>query len=179
MVEEILNRRSIRKFTKEELTKEQITMILESARPAPSAHNRQPWSFLVLTEKQKNKIATMMIDKVLNSPTEDASIKHTAEVIMEANQFILILYNGVNKDYERDMDMQSIGAAIENMCLQATKMNIGSLWIGNTNIVKEEITSMLELTGKLVASFALGYPNQSPKQRPRKELEDIVIWMED
>ncbi len=179
MIEEIIRRRSIRKFRAEDLTKEQVNLILESARVAPSAHNRQPWHFVVLTKKQKNEVADKMIEVVTKKQVKDMSILHTAQIIKEANCLILVFYTNPSKEDTRDMDQQSIGAAIENMCLQATKMQIGSLWIGNTYIIKKELEQNYFPSGQLVSSLALGYSNQEPNPRPRKEIKEIVTWMEE
>lgn len=179
MLEEIIKRRSIRKFIDKEISKEQVNFILESARVAPSAHNRQPWHFVVLTKKQKDEVADKMIEVVTKNQIEDASVIHTAQIIKEANKLILVFYTNPSNGDTRDMDQQSIGAAMENMCLQATKMQIGSLWIGNTYVIKKELEQRYFSSGQLVSSLALGYPNQEPKPRPRKDLSEIITWMEE
>ena len=66
------------------------------------------------------------------------------------------------------------------MCLRATDLGIGSLWIRDTVCVAEEVATMLGHNDmELNCALALGYANQSLKQRPRKELKDIVEWYDE
>ena len=105
------------------------------------------------------------------------SVSFTANVIKEAPVLILILKS---KDDEWDRyDALSVGAAIENMCLRSTELNLGTLWIGDTDFVENEILDMTKHNDmELVSSLVIGYPNQEPKMRPRKDLEEIVEYYE-
>lgn len=73
-------------------------------------------------------------------------------------------------------DTLSIGASIENMLLTATEIGLGTLWIANTCYAYKELTEYLETTQQLVGAIALGYADEKPIQRPRKQLEDIVEY---
>ena len=74
-------------------------------------------------------------------------------------------------------DILSIGACVENMCLRATDLGIGSLWIRDTSYVATDIAKMLGHEDlELNCAVSLGIPNQNPNQRPRKELKDIMEW---
>ena len=74
------------------------------------------------------------------------------------------------------MDIQSIGACIENMLLTATDLNIGSLWIGYIVSIESALQSMFNTSDKLVAAIALGHTDKIPKPRPRKTLEECSTW---
>ena len=66
------------------------------------------------------------------------------------------------------------------MCLRATDLGIGSLWIRDTACVSENIAKFVGHEDmELNCALAIGYANQSPKQRPRKELKDIVEWYDE
>ena len=71
--------------------------------------------------------------------------------------------------------MLSIGAFIENMHLKATEMGYGSLWIANTNSIKEDINYISSVGYECVSCLAIGYKDQNPKMRPRKSLEEIMV----
>lgn len=63
------------------------------------------------------------------------------------------------------------------MCLRATNLGIGSLWIRDTVYVADDIAKMLGHEDmELNCDLILGYSNKSPKQRPRKELNEIMEW---
>ncbi len=71
---------------------------------------------------------------------------------------------------------QSAGAAIENMSLAAVNLGLGSLWICDTYFAHEELLAWLGETGGLFAAFAVGYADEAPAARPRKALEETVVW---
>ena len=73
-------------------------------------------------------------------------------------------------------NIQSIGAAIENMLLAATDLGIGSLWICDVFFAYREICQWLDEKGQLIAAVSFGYAEESPSPRPRKELLDVVKW---
>ena len=72
-------------------------------------------------------------------------------------------------------DILSIGGAIENMLLRATDMGLGSLWIGNTSHIEEELKEILKTDLRVVSTVAIGYKNQDPHARPRKNFDEILI----
>ena len=133
--ETIKNRRSIRKFKNTEISKEIIEDLIDCARLAPSAKNRQPWKLVIVTDTIKNQIADIMLEKENSSKISlerqiynaNSSVKATANVMKEASILILVL-----KEYEDNWiigDSLSIGGAIEHICLRATDLGLGSLWI--------------------------------------------------
>ena len=172
----IQERKSIRSYTSQKLSKELIEDILNCGRLAPSAKNRQPWYFVVVEKNIKNKIADLMLEYVENNIQNlKSSVETTAKIIKEVPILVLIL-----KDKNNDTiisDTLSIGARVENMCLRATDLGIGSLWIRDVIYVEDEIIKILNHENReLSCALTLGYTNQIPRQRPKKELEDIVEW---
>ena len=185
-IESIENRRSIRLFKSDNISKEIVEDILNCGRLAPSAKNRQPWYFVVTKGKVKDKIADMMIEYTINNDDTierknlggASSVNPTANVIKQAP--ILVLIFREKNDNWIIGDNLSIGACVENMCLRATELEIGTLWIRDTVYVTEDVAKMLNHENmELNCALAIGYANQSPKQRPRKELKDIVEWYDE
>ena len=161
-------RRSIRHFNNKELLKDKIKEVLKAGILSPSAHNRQPWTFHVINNKEtKNIIGDTLINET------DISTNMTGQVIKDCASLILIY-----GDIENDFDIESIGACIENMCLRATDLNIGSLWIGYILKIEKQVNEIVKCNKKLMAALALGYTDIIPKPRPRKALEDVTIWHE-
>lgn len=62
------------------------------------------------------------------------------------------------------------------MLLTATEKGIGSLWICDIYFAYAELCQWLGDDGQLIAALAFGYPDEHPKARPRKKLEDVVEW---
>lgn len=71
---------------------------------------------------------------------------------------------------------QSVGAAVENMALAATKLGLGSLWICDTYFAYPELCEWLGSGGELLAAMAVGYADEAPPARLRKSMEDAVEW---
>ena len=88
--EVVINRHSARIFTNEKVTEEQLNKILYSGSLAPSAKNRQPWKFYILSNEQKEYIMNMLYDWDKNHPSERTSVKGTANQIRESDKMIMI-----------------------------------------------------------------------------------------
>lgn len=184
LINAIENRRSIRNFKNESISDEIILDILNCGRLAPSAKNRQPWYFVVLKGDKKNDVASIMVngntkDKIEydeNILKSKNTVTPTAKAILEASVLILVF-----KEKDNNWligDNLSIGACIQNMCLRATDLNLGSLWIRDISHTCEEISKFVNKENlELNSALAIGVANEFPKQRPRKELKDIVEWL--
>ena len=182
--EVINNRRSIRSFKKDKISKDLIMDILNCARLAPSAKNRQPWYFVVVDGNLKDRIADMMIRYTKeNDETEEmkllkcpSSVKETAKIIKEAPILILVFKE---KDIHWTIgDTLSIGACVENMILGATDLGLGTLWIRDIVYIAEEVAKLVNHSNlELNSAISIGYSNQNPLPRPRKKLENIVEWL--
>lgn len=181
--EAINKRRSIRKFKSLDVSKELIEDLIKCARLAPSAKNRQPWKFLIVKNDIKNQIADIMLEKEENSKISlerkiynaNSSVKSTAQIIKEAPILILVL-----KQYEDNWiigDSLSIGGAIEHICLRATDLGLGSLLIRDIVYTQKEIAKLVGHEDmELISAISIGYPNENPKQRPRKKLIEVLEW---
>ncbi len=172
MKEVILKRRSIREFMEEVVDQNILIEGIKMGVKAPSAHNRQPWKFKILSTDEKNQVANLLLDK-----TKDIighSGPHTAAVIKEVPNLIMVFYD--NEDGgDRDMNIISIGACIENMILYFTDLGLGTLWIGNTNLVNDEIKELLNVKYETISCLGVGYKAQEPHERPRKDISDVII----
>ena len=62
------------------------------------------------------------------------------------------------------------------ICLYAEELGLATLWIGDIVFIKDKINDFLKIKDlELVSALAIGYPNQTPKKRPREKLESIII----
>ena len=171
----IRNRRSIRKYLDEEVDNKILFQAIEMGVKAPSAHNRQPWKFKILTKTEKNKIADALYDKTCNIVGHTGP--HTAGVMKEIPSLIMVFIdNDISEN--RDMDVISIGACIENIILYLTSIDLGTLWIANTNLISDEIKTILDVPYENISCIGVGYKNQDPHERPRKNMEDVIMGSE-
>lgn len=167
--EVVSKRRSIRSYLDKEVEEDKIKEIVKCGILAPSAHNRQPWKIKVLKGDETNQVGELLLEKKDLAP----SIENTANIIIEAPVLIVIFYD--KTEGQRDNDILSIGAFIENMHLKATELGLGSLWIANTNYIKEEIKELINTDLECISTLAIGYKKQDPNQRPRKKQEEIMM----
>ena len=157
----IARRKSCRSYLPKEVSIEDIYTILESARWAPSGKNGQPWRFIIVKNKEiKKKIA-------------DCSIY--GNWMNTADSFIVV-YLDKEKSYNYKKDIQGIGAAIENICLQATYMEIGTCWIGEILKNEQQVNKFLEVpkSFELMAIICVGYEDKKTEQVGRLAMEEIV-----
>ena len=179
MIEEIFNRRSIRKFHTKLLTREQIERIIKAGIAAPSGKNLQPWRMDVITSQEaRNKAGDIMeagAKRLKEQGKPVGTNYNTSKIIRQAP--VLIAFHNHEKENDPLSNLQSIGACIENMCLEAESMGLGTLWICDIECCMEE---MEEFLGKkeypLVAALAIGYSMEHPSARPRLSMEEVVRW---
>ncbi|MGO1044848.1 nitroreductase family protein [Clostridioides difficile] len=191
----ISKRRSIRKYKNQSISHETIEKIIEAGIDAPSSKNRQPWNFIVVTEKEKESMLRAMGKGIQNeidnngllpeSRQHIAGANYTVEIMKQAPITIFIL-NKLGKSplenlsaEERFYEManiQSIGAAIQNMSLTAVELGLGSLWICDVYFAYHELCEWLDTNSQLVAAISLGYPDEQPAKRPRLKLNDVTEW---
>lgn len=196
-MQEISNRRSIRKYKENAVNKADIETILKAGILAPSAKNRQPWKYYVYAGNGKNKLLECMEsglvrerdgNKLLpNSQNGLPDAFNTLRIMKEAPILIIIENtNGLSPYSEIDADNRvaeicdtlSIGASVQNILLTATELGYGTLWIANTCFAYDELVKFIDIKGQLVGAISLGVPNEMPNQRPRKQFEDVVEFRE-
>ncbi|BDQ33541.1 nitroreductase family protein [Pseudodesulfovibrio portus] len=159
----IYTRRSIRKYTDEPVTRDELTAILDAGRWAPSGLNNQPWRFLVITrdDERHEKLA------------ECTKYAH----IVRGSQACIAVLLEKEAMYSEMKDHQGAGACIQNMLLAAHALGIGSVWIGQ--IVNDQAASLGALSlsenqYELQAVIALGRPAQKGGSS-RKELAELML----
>lgn len=173
----IKERRSIRKFKTESIKQEELDYIFECARLAPSAHNRQPWKYMVFTGEKKCKLEQLISDYLTNKTDlsyHEKIMRNCLKFIKDAPVFTLV-YSTLEENTLNDY--VSIGASIEHICLSATSIGIGSLWLGVILDLENLIAENYDVNGmKLISAIILGYPDESPSPRPRKDINEIVEY---
>jgi len=184
--ETIATRRSIRRFKLDPLPKDAVEQILKAASLAPSGKNRQPWRFILVREEKRNEMTRVLQEtlKQWNKRGEDTgSAKWTTEIMAQAPLTVFVINpdgvdpweeHSVEQMFQELVDVQSIGAAIQNMALAAQDLGIGSLWICDVLYAITELKEWLGESGELIAAMSFGYPDESPDARHRKALSEIV-----
>jgi F420 biosynthesis protein FbiB-like protein len=188
-LEAIRERRSIRKFTSTPIADDLIRTILEAAVQAPSGKNRQPWRFIVVKEDKRAAMVRIMREGIAKTKTqgEDAGSAEWTAKIMEQTPVTVFIFNpegvhpwmlrSIGQMFQEVVDVQSVGAAIQNMLLAAQDVGLGSLWICDVFYAYEGLSQWLGETGQMIAAVSFGYPDEQPKARPRKSVDEVTRWL--
>lgn len=162
------DRRSIRKYKDTPVERHKIEQILDAARLAPSWKNMQCWRFMVLTDPEK-------ILAVLPSFADDNPGK---KAFAHAPAAIAVCADPAESDLDHGIEYFVADAAIafEHICLAAHALGLGSCWMGSFDEDRLKSALCIPDNVRIVAVTPLGYPDQEPKQRPRKELAEIVFF---
>ena len=146
--------------------------LLKEATHAPSGHNRQPWKLKLVSEKEKEEIADVLYNKFKDVPGHSAP--HTSNIIREIPNLVVV-YLEENNELFREIDILSIGGYIDEVLLLAEEKGIGTLWIANTNFIKDEIKEITGVNLETISCIGFGKKGQFPNKRPRKDFIDVII----
>jgi len=157
-------RSSIRRYQDKPIHKQTLSSILEAARLAQSADNRQPWEFIVVTDPVTRK-------KLVQAAGNQGFVGEAAAVIVCIANPRESSSVGPFEGFTIDLAI-----AIENMALTAWDFEVGSCWIGAYN--EEKVKELLGVPRNLrvVSLLTLGYPDQKTGTKYRKALNEIVHY---
>ncbi len=188
-LETIATRRSIRKFTDKPISDDDLRKILTAAIQSPSGSNRQPWRFAVIRRDKRAEMLAVFRGKLeeRKAAGENMAGQEKTAGCMEQAQVTVFVFNTEGKhlseprtaeELRRDViNIQSIGASIENMLLAACDMGIGSLWIGHVFSAYDELCEWLGEDGQMIAAVSFGYAGESPDAKPRKPVSEVARWI--
>ncbi|MBN2416439.1 nitroreductase family protein [bacterium] len=164
LFEVIAARRSIRKYKPDPVDDHALGHVLEAARLAPSANNRQDWRFVVVTdEHRRRRLATAANNQafVAGAPVVIACCSVEPEYIMRCGMPTAPI---------------DLAIAIDHMTLAAAALGLGSCWIGS--FYPDQVREILDIPESVgvVELLTLGYPDEDPPARPRKALSEIVYY---
>lgn len=189
--EAIFGRRSIRKYQSKEVPYQLILEILEAAGWAPSAHNSQPWRFIILQDTQVKSTLSKELteawteDLVRDGKKVDAAMqKERMERFAKAPALILacLTMEGLRKfpdaerqGFERVLAVESLGAAMENLLLAAHAAGLGACWFCAPAFCKGVVRKVLKIPEEIEPSalVILGYSDEKPQTPKKKALGDF------
>lgn len=163
----IFKRTSIRHYTEEEVSDEQLNVLLKAAMAAPSANNLQPWEFVIIKDRHT-------LDKIRYFHLYSAMLK-------EAPVAILVCGDEIKKtDDGHEFWQQDCSAATENLLIEATELGLGGVWLGvypNETYVKK-LQNLLELPKNIIpfSIVSIGYP--AADHHPKNKYDELKIHYE-
>ena len=161
--EAIRTRRSVRRFQERPVSREQALELLDAARWAPSGLNNQPWRFVLVESPQ--------IRERLAACTKYGHILRGAPLAVA-------VFLDTRSSYHREKDIQGVGAALQNLLLQAHASGLGACWLGEILNRRRDVERILEVHEglELMAVVAVGHPAGDSQGNPeRRPLEDLIV----
>lgn len=197
----IKDRKSIRSYSPEPVSDEDIRLVLEAARWAPSGENAQPWRFIVIRDEKTRRaigdiarggsgrrftaefVSEKMQERFANLTDPDKKA-HVFKTLISGNVSafmadapVMIIVCGFRDVWDLPFDT---AAATENLLLMAAAIGLGACWvIGPVQDVRDEerVGKMLDVPPdyKIMAAIGVGHPSRIPNPRPRKPLEELAF----
>lgn len=207
LIEAIKKRRSIRKFKSDEIPKEDIYEIIRVATLAPSAHNKQMWRFIAISNKEVLKEMKRGIVKEIEEISSWPEVKEAETKIKGMRAYStffvkaplvfavlvkpyhsmvdeLLKLEGLKKGQvellHSHVEIQSVAAAVENLLLAATEKGYGTCWMCGPLIAAPALEKILQVEKpwKLMALVTMGIPNQELKPKLLKDIDEVLEFVD-
>jgi F420 biosynthesis protein FbiB-like protein len=177
---------------------ELVQRLVQAAGAAPSAHNRQPWRFVVIDEAAaKAKLARAMGERLAQDRTRDGDAAEAIRLDVERSFArvtgapVVVLAcltlgemdaypDAKRREAEFLMAVQSTAMATQNLLLAAHAEGLGACWLCAPLFCPDTVRAALALPADWQPQglITLGFPQQPGKARPRKSLDDIMLVAE-
>ncbi len=188
-------RRSIRRYADRAVPVAVLRRLLEAARWGPSAHNRQPWRFAVLTEAERKIALARAMGERFRADLEadgiseaqiERQVRRSYERITGAPAVIVLFVSMVDMDHypdtarqtaERTMAVQGVALSAQNLLLMAHAEGLGACWMCAPLFCQDVVRDVLDLPVDWDAQglITLGYPAEQPT-KSREPIETKTIW---
>ncbi|QNO16055.1 nitroreductase family protein [Alkalicella caledoniensis] len=158
---EIFTRRSIRKYTNEPVSQEDITYLMKAAMAAPSAKNQQPWQFVVIDDRE-------LLEKV-------PQFHPYSKMLLEAPLAIAVC-GDLSGEYG-GMWVQDCSAATQNILLAAESKGLGAVWLGIHPIEKleQQVINLLNLPEGIIPLNLIAVGHPAEKKEPANRYHEAKV----
>jgi len=167
-----LKRQSTRKYKNDPVAEESILKCIEAASLAPSACNSQPWFFVIIRDQTiLKKLCEANGGKTINSFFKEVPV--VVAVIRDSGS-LLSKFGGMVKG--KDYSYYDVGAAIENFCLQAADLDLGTCIVGWFDEKATKDALKIPSNKRVELLIALGHPSEGIRNKKRKEGKDLFSF---
>lgn len=160
---EIQERRSSRLYIEgKEIEDDVLWKLLKAFSLAPSGKNTQPWRVRVIKESET-------IQSIANIMPHNQWVK--------CSSCIVAVYIDTTIEYDESKSLMAVGAAIQNMLLEAEANEVGACWIGECLEYREEMQNVIDVENeyRLLALVSFGYERRRMKLVHKKKVKEILI----
>lgn len=175
--EVVKQRKSIRSYTDQDVSQEQIMALLKLGHKAPTAGNIQPWEFVIVREEANRRAVT---DTTFRGNNFDGDLHQ--EWMMQAPVMIVVCANR-DRAYARYKEKAlktliylDVSACVENILLGAVDLGLASCYI--SGFKEDKLRAVLNLpdSHEAVAVLPIGYANEAGVERPKLKIEDVTVF---
>lgn len=164
VMDAIIQRESVRSYKSTPVEDSKLKLLLEAARLAPSASNRQEWRFVVVTDKkirQKLMAAAANQRFVAEAPVVIVACAQTDNHVMMCGQPCYPI---------------NVAIAVDHITLKAVEEGLGTCWIGAFD--EKAVQDILQIPPEIrvVSLLTVGYPQKLRSKKTRKKLDEIVKY---
>ncbi len=165
VLDAIKTRKSIRKYKDTPVEAEKLNNVLEAARLAPSARNLQDWKFIAVTDRDKR-------------PALQEACGGQKQVLQAPVTLVVCANNDSDMSCGISKTAIDCSIAMSFMLLQAEAEGLGMCWLGH--FYQDKIKALLNIPDDyiVVAVSPLGYADEDPNPKPRKDFDDVVCFNE-
>jgi len=165
IIEEIVNRRSIREYSHKTIEPEKLERILEAARLAPTARNQQDWKLILVKNPDiKEKLVDLAAPQqqfLKGAPILIAACALNPTYVMRCGHSAYLI---------------NLAIVLEHVALQAVHEGLGTCWIGSFDEAKAKTVLGIPQDVRIVELMSIGYPEQMPPATSRKSIKDLIGW---
>jgi len=171
--EVIETRRSIRKYKSESIPEDILNKVLEAARIAPSWSNLQCWKYIVIKDENTKKALAGVLPS--GNPVKKA-FTQAPLIIAGCADPERSGYIGSQRIGDKQWHIIDLGISMQQLVLAATNEGLGTCWVCwfSEKAIKEILNVPANID--VVALTPLGYPDEEPKAKRRKSIEEIVYY---
>ncbi|HAG11955.1 MAG TPA: hypothetical protein DCK76_11425 [Desulfotomaculum sp.] len=198
----VRERRSIRRYKKDDLPDSEILSLIELASYAPSSGDQQMWHFIIIKNQEIKEKMSQLVSQKIDSLARQVNEKFQSDpkkivmwfsrapVVLAVTTFkyrtVLdnMLFKVGYSEYEVDSlrcrpDLQSVGAAIQNLLLAAHSRGYGGCWLTGPMVARPDLEELLEVKPprSLAALVALGWSDYISPPRNLRPLEEITSFI--
>lgn len=164
----IAQRKSVRNYTGEPVTADELDKLVRAGFAAPSAGNRQPWEFVVVTERAR-------LDRL-------AEGLQFGKMLAKAPAAIIVCGNSAEflDDKARDMWIQDCSAATQNILLAAEGMNLGAVWLGILPLEERMklVAETLNLPDGIIPLNVISIGRPSGMEKPKDKYKPAKVHLQ-
>ena len=165
-------RQSDRQYSDKAVEKEKLEQCVEAARLSPSANNSQPWKFIVVDNVEiKEQIANCSASMGMNKFTHQSPV--IVAVVLEKMNVMSSIGSVIQ---DKEYSLLDIGIAVNQFCLQAADLGLGTCIIGWFD--EKKVKKLLNINKKrrIPLLISVGYSDAPVREKHRKPMNDICSW---